>query len=169
MGPAAMLAPPAPGPHCCRVHHPGAPMAIAFTHVQELPVPPARVFALIDDLPQTSRWLPPCVLLEKVGPGPNAPGDRLRYVYKQGRTQAEMAGTIVARRQDAQLHARYEDRMFIVDVDLRVAPSGTGAQVTHAISMEPRTWFGRLLAPLIRMGLRKQTTDAARNLAGLLT
>jgi carbon monoxide dehydrogenase subunit G len=43
---------------------------------------PAEVFAVIDDLPQTAKWLPPCVSLEKVGDGPSAEGDALRYAYR---------------------------------------------------------------------------------------
>ena len=39
---------------------------------------------------------------------------------------------------------------------------------THVIEITPKTFFGRLLSPLIRLGLGKQTRDAARNLKKLL-
>lgn len=143
-------------------------MGIRHEHQEVIAAPPARVFALIDDLPQTARWLPPCVSLEKVGDGPNAPGDRLRYVFRQGSRQQEMTGEIVTRFPGERLHCRYRDQSFVVDVDLRVAPAREGTLTTHRIEITPQTLMGRVFAPLIRLGLRKQTRDAATNLKRLL-
>ena len=143
-------------------------MPIQFTHKETVRATPERVFSLIDDLPATSKWLPPCVSLEKVGDGANEPGDELRYVYKQGGKQAEMAGTIVARVPNEQLHCKYFDSMFDVSVDLHVTPCSDGAITTHAIEITPKSFMGRLMGPLIRMGLRKQTRDAAKNLKALI-
>ena len=67
-------------------------MPIRYEHAETVRTSPDRAFAAIDDLPLTAKWLPPCVSLEKLGSGPNAPGDKLRYVYKQGGKTAEMAG-----------------------------------------------------------------------------
>lgn len=143
-------------------------MTIRYELTETVRTSPDRAFAVIDDLPMTARWLPPCVRLEKVGDGPNAPGDRLRYVYKQGGKQAEMDGEIVERTPGERLLCRYFDRMFEVSVDLRVAPAPVGATTTHIVEITPRTWPGRLMAPLIRLGLARQTRDAAANLKALL-
>ena len=70
-------------------------MPIRYHHVDTVAVSPERAFAAIDDLPLTAKWLPPCASLAKLGDGPNAPADRLRYVYKQGGRQCEMAGEIL--------------------------------------------------------------------------
>jgi hypothetical protein len=35
------------------------------------------------------QWLPPCVSLSKIGDGPNAPGDQLRYVFRPERARLE--------------------------------------------------------------------------------
>lgn len=129
---------------------------------------PALAFAAIDDLPLTAQWLPPCVSLEKLGTGPNAPGDKLRYVFREGGKQAEMAGTIVERVPGERLFCRYGDASYDVSVDLRVAAAGTGTRMTHAIEIAPKTFLGKLMQPLIRLGLGAQTRAAADNLKKLL-
>ena len=97
-------------------------MSIRFQHTETVKASPERAFAIIDDLPLTAKWLPPCVSLEKVSSGPNSPGDKLRYVYKQGGKQGEMAGEILARTPGERLHCTYGDPAFDVSVDLHVAP-----------------------------------------------
>jgi hypothetical protein len=141
---------------------------IRYEHAETVRTSPDRAFATIDDLPLTAKWLPPCVSLEKLGSGPNGPGDKLRYVYKQGGKTAEMAGEIVARAPGERLHCIYFDAMFDVSVDLRVAGAPEGALTTHVIEITPKSFFGKLMSPLIRVGLGKQTRAAAANLKKLL-
>jgi hypothetical protein len=143
-------------------------MPIRYEHTETVRTTPERAFAVIDDLPRTSQWLPPCVSLEKLGSGPNAPGDKLRYLYKQGGKQAEMAGEIIARTPGEQLHCKYSDGTFDVSVDLRVAAAPGGALTTHIIEISPKKFFAKLISPLIRLGLGKQTREAAANLKKLL-
>jgi hypothetical protein len=129
---------------------------------------PQIAFAAIDDLPLTAQWLPPCVSLEKVGSGPNAPGDTLLYVYKQGGKTSKMDGEIIARTPGERLHCKYFDAMFDVSVDLRVSATSDGTLTTHIIEITPKTIVAKLMSPLIRLGLGKQTRDAAANLKKLL-
>lgn len=143
-------------------------MPIRYEHTETVAATPERVFATIDNLALTADWLPPCVSLSKVGEGPNQPGDRLRYVFRQGGRQSEMAGEILARTPGERLHCRYADGSFEVSVDLRVGPDAAGTLTTHIIEITPKTFIGRLMSPLIRLGLGKQTRDAARNLKKLL-
>ena len=143
-------------------------MPVHYQHIESVAVSPDRAFAVIDDLPLTAQWLPPCVSLRKIGAGPNAVGDKLHYVFKQGGQQAEMAGVILARVAGARLHCQYSDNAFEVSVDLRVEPAPGGALTTHIIDISPKTWMGKLMSPLIRLGLGKQTRDAAANLKKLL-
>jgi hypothetical protein len=143
-------------------------MPIRFHHVEAVTATPQQVFAVIDDLPLTAKWLPPCVSLAKVGDGPNAPGDKLRYVFKQGGRQSEMKGEILDRVPGERLHCKYSDKAFDVWVDLRVAAAPGGAQTTHIIEISPKTLSAKLMWPLIRLGLAKQTRDAAANLKKLL-
>ena len=143
-------------------------MTIRYQHAETIRTAPERAFAAIDDLPLTAQWLPPCVSLEKISAGPNVPGDKLRYVYKQGGKQSEMAGEIIARTPGERLHTKYYDRQFTVSVDLRVAAAPEGALTTHIIEITPRTFLAKLMSPLIRLGLGKQTRTAAANLKELL-
>ena len=143
-------------------------MPIRYQHTETIRTTPERAFAAIDDLPLTAKWLPPCVSLEKVGSGPNAPGDKLRYVYKQGGRQGEMAGEILVRTPGERLHCKYVDSAFEVSVDMRLAGAPDGVLTTHRIEITPKTVFGRLMGPLIRLGLGKQTREAAANLKNLL-
>jgi hypothetical protein len=143
-------------------------MAIRCEHAETIRTTPERAFAAIDDLPLTAQWLPPCVSLEKVGSGPNTPGDKLRYVYKQGGKTGEMAGEIIARTPGERLHCKYFDSAFEVSVDLRVTAASDGALTTHIIEITPKRFLAKLMSPLIRLGLGKQTRAAAANLKKLL-
>jgi Polyketide cyclase / dehydrase and lipid transport len=143
-------------------------MPIRYEHTETVRTTPERAFAAIDDLPLTAKWLPPCVSLEKIGSGPNAPGDKLRYVYRQGRRQGEMAGEVLTRVPGERLHCKYFDSLFDVSVDLRVAAAPDGALTTHVIEITPKKFLAKLMSPLIRLGLGKQTRTAAANLKKLL-
>ncbi len=143
-------------------------MPIHFQHEEIIRTTPERAFAAIDNLSLTADWLPPCVSLTKEGDGPNAIGDKLRYVYKQGGKQAEMAGKILARVPGERLHCMYNDSMFDVSVDLRVSAKAGETLTTHTVEITPKTFAGKLMSPLIRLGLKKQTRDAAKNLKKLL-
>jgi hypothetical protein len=143
-------------------------MPIRYEHSVIVRTTPERAFAAIDDLPLTAKWLPPCVSLAKVGSGPNAAGDKLHYVYKQGNRQGSMDGQIVARTPGERLHCKYFDKMFEVSVDLRVAPAPDGAQTLHTIEITPKNFMAKMFSPMVRMGIGKQTRDAAANLKKLL-
>jgi uncharacterized protein YndB with AHSA1/START domain len=143
-------------------------MPIHYQHTETVATTPERAFAAIDDLPQTAQWLPAGISLEKVCAGPNPPGDKLRYVYEQGGRQGDMQGEILARVPRERLHCKYTDQSFDVSVDLRVAAAPGGVLMTHIIDITPKALMGKLMWPLIRLGLRKQTRDAAANLKKLL-
>lgn len=143
-------------------------MPIQFQHEEIIRTTPGRAFAAIDNLSLTADWLPPCVSLTKVGDGPNSVGDKLRYVYKQGGREAEMVGEILARVPGERLHCKYYDNMFDVSVDLRVSTKAGETLTTHSVEITPKTFAGKLMSPLIRFGLKKQTRDAAKNLKQLL-
>lgn len=146
----------------------GDQMPIHFQHEEIIRTTPERAFAAIDNLSLTADWLPPCVSLTKEGGGSNEVGDKLRYVYKQGGRQAEMEGRILARVPGERLHCMYNDSMFDVSVDLRISPKAGETLTTHIVEITPKTLSGKLMSPLIRFGLKKQTRDAARNLKQLL-
>ncbi|MEM6313249.1 MAG: SRPBCC family protein [Planctomycetota bacterium] len=143
-------------------------MPLRYEHAEPVDATPAAAFALIDDLPRTNEWLPPCVSLTNVTGPPNKPGDKLHYVFKQGGKQQEMEGEIVERVENEKLVSRYDDKAFTVVVDLRVTADGAQAVTHHAIEITPKSLMGKLFSPLIKLGLKKQTTDAATNLKRIL-
>jgi hypothetical protein len=79
-----------------------------------------------------------------------------------------MEGEILIREPNRRLMCRYADKTFQVDVDFRVSPAAEGAQLTHLIEITPKTWLVRMMAPLIRMGLPKQTREAMEGLKRVL-
>jgi hypothetical protein len=79
-----------------------------------------------------------------------------------------MQGEIVARTPGERLCCKYFDKAFEVMVDLRIAPTQAGVVSTHIIEITPKTFSAKLFTPLIRLGLGKQTRDAAANLKKLL-
>jgi hypothetical protein len=144
-------------------------MAITVQHTIELRREPAAVYALLDDLGKTPTWRSRCTGIEKLDPGPNAVGHRLRYSYKDGGRRGVMDGQITARAAGERLAFRYWDKMMDVTVDFEVAALGArGTRLTHAIGITPKTFFAKLFSPLIRRALPKQTIDAMEKLRGLL-
>lgn len=144
-------------------------MSIAYEHSVEVQCSVNQAFDLIDDLPRTPEWLGPCTKLENVtSKSGNSVGDKLKYSYKQGGQAGVMDGEIVTLDRDRRHVCRYYDKMFEVVVDLRVSSHGNGCRLTHLITMTPKTFIGRMMSPLIRMGLKKQTVDAMNSLKTLL-
>ena len=143
-------------------------MAIHFEHAIDVPREPARAFAVLDDVAQTPKWLARCTGIEKVTPGPNAVGTKLRYAYRDGGRTGVMDGEITARAPNERLTCKYRDAMMDVTVDFRVTKTAEGARLVHAIDIAPRTFFAKLLSPLIRRQLPKQTVLAMESLRALL-
>jgi uncharacterized protein YndB with AHSA1/START domain len=143
-------------------------MTIHFEHTLDVAADPDRTFSLLDDVTQTPRWLSRCTGIEKLTPGPLAVGSQLRYAYKDGGRKGTMNGEITARSPGERLTYHYTDKMMEVVVDFRVARAQTGARLTHAIAITPKTFMGKLVAPLIRRGLPKQTVSAMEKLRDLL-
>ena len=63
---------------------------------------------------------------------------------------------------------RVDRTMFDVSVDLRIAAASDGALTEHFIEITPKCFSAKLMSPLIRLGLGKQTREAAANLKKLL-
>jgi hypothetical protein len=143
-------------------------MPVSCEHSVEVSVRPEIAFALVDDLPRTKEWLPPCTALEKVTSGPNAVGDRLTYSFRQGGSSGIMEGQILARTPNEHLQCVYRDAQFEVLVDFRVESAPAGAKLTHVITISPKRLMGKLLSPLIRLGLKSQTRQAMANLKAIL-
>jgi carbon monoxide dehydrogenase subunit G len=144
-------------------------MSIHFAHTIEVPQPPTRVFAVLDDFSQTPKWLSRCTGIEALSPGPKATGTKLRYAYKEGSRSGTMDGEIAARVENERLTMKYGDKMMDVSVDFQMAPSGAGTKLTHTIDITPRSFMARVISPMIRGQLPKQTVTAMESLRDLLS
>ena len=143
-------------------------MAIHFEHSLRVPADPGKTFAMLDDVKRTPEWLSRCTSIEKVSAGPNAVGTKLKYSFKQGRRDGVMDGEIAARTPGEHIAFHYLDKMFDVTIDFRLSKADTGTQLTQAIDIAPRSLVGRLLSPLIRRVLPKQTVADLEKLRELL-
>ena len=143
-------------------------MSISCEHSVDVKASVEKAFALLDDLPQTPKWLEPCTSIQKLSPGPNAVGDKLKYDYKQGGRAGTMDGEILTRMPNREISCRYFDSMMDVVVDLRVSPTPEGSRLTHIITITPKTFMAKMMTPLIRGALPKQTREAMESLKAML-
>lgn len=143
-------------------------MAIVFEHGIDLPQSPHQVFTLLDDYSKVPLWLKRCEGVAKQGTGPSKVGDKLRYAYCESGKHGLMDGVIVALEEDRLLSYKYYDKMMMVNVDFRMAPTGEGTHLVHHIEITPHSFLARLISPLWRMKLPKQTVATMENLRKLL-
>jgi hypothetical protein len=143
-------------------------VSIHFSHTLDIGHDPSKVFALLDDLAMTPKWLERCTGIEKLSPGANVVGTRLRYSYREGGRVGTMDGEIVTRIPDERLTFRYGDKMMDVSVDFHVTSAAAGSRLTHTIDITPKTVLAKVFAPFIRRGLPRQTITAMERLRTLL-
>jgi uncharacterized protein YndB with AHSA1/START domain len=143
-------------------------MSIHFSHTLDVAQDPDQVFALLDELERTPEWLERCTRIEKLSPGPNEVGTKLRYAYRDGVRAGTMDGEIVTRIPGERIAFRYGDETMEVAVDFHVTNAAQGARLTHTIDITPKTLFAKLFSPLIRRGLPRQTVAAMEKLRTLL-
>lgn len=143
-------------------------MSIHFEHSVDVLRSPEQVFTVINDFARTPSWLERCTGLEKLSPGPNAVGTKLRYAYREGSHTGVMEGEITARVPDERLTCHYRDKLLAVTVDFRMTPTATGTRLTHAIEIVPQTLIARLMSPLIKRHLPAQTTATMERLKSLI-
>jgi uncharacterized protein YndB with AHSA1/START domain len=137
----------------------------ALVHVREAA---SEVFALIDDEALAPQWMESCVALASVSSGPKRVGTRLHYTYRKGAQTGAMDGTVTGYEPHRRLAMQYVDPRFAVDVEFELAAEKDGTAVMHRITITPRTLLGRFLAPVIRVGNRRQVSANLRRLKALL-
>ncbi|ESQ83908.1 hypothetical protein AEAC466_11305 [Asticcacaulis sp. AC466] len=143
-------------------------MAITFEHGIDLPHSPHEVFTLLDDYSKVPLWLKRCEGVAKQGTGPNKVGDKLRYAYNEAGRHGLMDGVITAYETDRHMAYRYFDKMMAVAVEFRMAPNGEGTRLTHRIEITPHSFMAKLMTPMFRMKLPRQTVQTMENVRALL-
>lgn len=139
-------------------------MPVHLESAIEIPQPPARVFAVLDDIARIPEWFSRCAKAEKLEPGANAVGTRLRYTIRQrGDMTTTMEGSIVVYATDHHIAFRMSDQVSEVTIDLELSPTTTGTRLVHRIDVVPRSFVGKLLQSVIRWSLPSQiATDMAK-------
>ena len=143
-------------------------MSIRFEHAIDVARGPEQIFAILDDLSQTPRWVSRCTGIEKLSPGPNTVGTKVRYAYREGGRTGTMDGEIRARTPNERLTMGYADKMMEVVVDFQMTRKDGGARLVHTIDIKPKSLMAKLFAPLVRRQLPEQTIKAMETLRGLV-
>ncbi len=137
---------------------------------------PREVFALIDDFSRMPDWNSTCGKIEKVGHGPNAPGDRLKYSTRERQGNKALVGhyegRILERVPGERLSLRIENRGMFSTREFRLIPVSRGTRIRMTLDLEPRTWLTRLgnrfLGRTIRHAVERMAAEDLKNLASLL-
>lgn len=137
---------------------------------------PLQVFALIDDFSRMPEWSSTCGKIEKVGHGPNAPGDRLNYSTRERQGNeahvGHFEGRILERVPGERLSLRIENRGMFSTREFRLIPVSRGTRIRMTLDLEPRTWLtrlgNRLLGRTIRHAVERMAAEDLKSLAGLL-
>ena len=95
-------------------------MSIHFDYAIEIEQSPEQAFTVLDDVSLTPKWLARCTGIEKLTPGENAIGTKLRYSYQEAGRTGQMDGEITARVPNERLTYHYADKMMEVTVDFQI-------------------------------------------------
>ena len=137
-----------------------------FAHTLSVSAPPSTIFGIVDDFTKTPQWLSRCTGIDEVNEGAHDVGTPLKYHYDDGRRSGTMDGQIVAREPDGHFAMKFTDKMMDVTVDFVAASDGVGSTLTHTIDITTKG-MGKLLTPLIKRDLPKQTMDAMTKLKAM--
>ena len=135
-------------------------MAMQFSERIEVRRKPAECFAFVDDFANAPQWNELCRALQRDGSDVRE-GGGLVYTYKQGNRSGVMQGQIVERDPPRRLLLEFGDRMFQIEVGFRFDAIPGGTRIEHTLEVEPRSWLTRLMTPLLRPAMRKQTAKQA--------
>ena len=130
--------------------------------------PPSEVFAFLDDVRQTPRWLERCTEIQQTTPGPKGVGTKLRYAYADRGRSGTMEGTVTEYEKDRRLAMRFIDPMLDVQVGFRVEPAGAGARIVHRVEITPRNLMAKMMSPMISAATKKQVDADTAKLKAML-
>jgi uncharacterized protein YndB with AHSA1/START domain len=142
-------------------------MALEFLEQVEVRRTPAQCFAYVDDFANAPRWNDLCVALQREGSDARESG-ALVYTFKQGSRQGVMHGEIVERDPPRRLLLSFGDRSFQIEVGFRFDAIPGGTRIEHTMQVEPRSFLTRLMSPLLRKVMAKQTAKQAQAVAAAL-
>jgi carbon monoxide dehydrogenase subunit G len=130
--------------------------------------PPAEVFAFLDDIRQTPKWLTRCTNIEQTTSGPKAVGTKLRYSYQEQGRSGTMDGVVSEYEKDRRLAMAFTDPMMDVRVGFQVEPAAGGSRIVHEVEIEPRNFMAKMMTPMISSMTRKQMDSDTAKLKQML-
>ena len=142
-------------------------MPMQFSERVEVRRTPAQCFAFVDDFANAPRWNELCVALQREGSDARE-GGGLVYTYKHGQQQQVMHGLVVERDPPRRLLLGFSDRNFEIEIGFRFDAIPGGTRIEHTVELSPRSFLTRLITPLLRRVMRKQTAKQAQALARAL-
>ena len=80
-----------------------------------------------------------------------------------------MDGVISTYEPDRQLSYRCYDKMMQAFIDFHLEPRGEGTHLTHRVELVPNSLLCKLLLPLFKAKLPKQTAEAMADLKAILS
>lgn len=148
-----------------------------FTTVQELPVPPDRMFAFLLSVESWGLWsgygpMPGIVRAERLG-GTWGVGTRVRVHNTDGSVHHERITCFeppVRYAVTMELPPKAQALMSAVDETLVLEPTATGTRLTRTFTTTPRAWWATPLVWAVTLGLlrpaaRRHNEAAAAHLA----
>lgn len=136
----------------------------SYSFVERSTAPPERVFAVLADIPNWSRWAGPLIMRSWIEREGDPPPGGIGAIRALGTKQVGSREEIVA--YDPPRHLAYTIlsgapvRDYRADVDIE--PDGTGSRVRWHGSYEPTTAWS---APLVHLVLTRTVRRLARGLA----
>jgi uncharacterized protein YndB with AHSA1/START domain len=143
-------------------------VSFSFAIETQIARPPDEVFAAVTDLDRLPEWQPMVVEVEPLDDGPLAAGSRLREVREVRGRRLEQVVEVAAFEPGRRFALRVLEGPLPVDGDLGFEGDGTGGTRLRLLATgRPRGWQAAL-APLLRVGLRREFRKQDAALRGML-
>lgn len=120
---------------------------------------PAVVWRLFADPANMPRWQPTLQSYEKISGEPGWPGATSLLVYHEGGRKREMKATVLAREEERHFSGRYETAWATNDMACTFQPLGENRTRWRAFAEFRFKGWTRMIAPLLRSGIRKRLED----------
>lgn len=117
--------------------------------------PPAKVFALLDDLAKTPLWNTRCIEVKQTTARPRGIGTRLHYQYSEAGQEVAMEGKVVRYEPERALGMKFANAMVDVAIEFVLAPAANGTDLLHRVTSQPKSFVMKLMATVIRGATRK--------------
>ena len=118
---------------------------------------PRAVWAVLTDLGSHPRWRPALREFRQVSDGPLRVGARIREVIEWRGREVELDDEVTALEPERRLGIRGGWKAATFELDMLVEPRGTATSVTFDWTMEPSTLLMRVVTPLLRETMRRET------------